>query len=469
MQSIGQPCRLRSGASAALVLALTILAPPRTAAAQPGSLDPSFGAGGRRVVYFDYGETKIDHCHDVAVTLDGKTVAVGYVYRAGIDTDFGIIRLDASGALDTSFSGDGKTTVAFDLGQGLGDRARAVAIQGDGKILVGGTADTAVSGGTDFAVARLNADGTLDTSFGDDGKVTVPFDLAGAGSEDRLLDLAVQGDGSIVLAGYATASASGSDTDCAVARLLPDGTLDSSFDGDGKVVFDFGLGGVLFDACVASAIQPDGKIVLAGYAGNSAFQRWGVARLSSNGTLDSSFDGDGKATIAVDTFDLAEDLAIQGDGRIVIVGDSAGLSGSPDIGVARLLPDGSLDPSFDGDGTMKINFGPLPTTDYPSRVVVQANGKIVIGGTSFLGPVGTGGTDFIVLRLLGDGSFDPSFDGDGKAVVAFDLGQLNQDWAFSLALRLDGRILVAGSVERATKPDEDFAFVQLIGDAPFSF
>jgi uncharacterized delta-60 repeat protein len=173
----------------------------------------------------------------------------------------------SSGQLDTSFSGDGKVTTAF-ASESV-DEAHAVAVQSDGKIVAAGE-----SAG-DFALARYTTTGTLDTSFGDGGRVETVFDL---GSDDVASALAIQADGKIVAAGV-------SNNRFALARYNTDGTLDTSFNGDGKLMTHFAAGSA--DLALAVAIQADGKIVAAGVSND----RFALARYNTNGTLDTTFGG----------------------------------------------------------------------------------------------------------------------------------------------------------------------------------
>lgn len=180
------------------------------------------------------------------------------------------------GSLDSSFGTSGKVTTAFAGGE---DYARALAIQADGKIVICGEANT--GGGDDFALARYNADGSLDTGFGTGGKVTTAF----AGSLDWARAIAIQPDGRIVVAGH-SGSGNSSD-DFALARYLTDGSLDTSFSSDGKVTVNMGVG----DNGLAIALQSDGKIVVAGSANTGGTAA--IARFNTDGSLDNSFSGDG--------------------------------------------------------------------------------------------------------------------------------------------------------------------------------
>jgi uncharacterized delta-60 repeat protein len=195
---------------------------------------------------------------------DGKLLVVG---RSG--NDFGLARYTADGALDKSFSGDGKLATDFSK---RADVARAVVVQADGKILVTGHSGNA------FALARYNTDGTLDQSFSGDGKVTTDF--IGSGQDGQ--SMVVQTDGKIIVVGR-------SSKNFALARYNTDGTLDHSFSGDGKQTTDFAHGA---DSARAAAVRPDGKILVAGRSGKAL----ALARYTSAGKLDLSFSHDGKQT-----------------------------------------------------------------------------------------------------------------------------------------------------------------------------
>jgi uncharacterized delta-60 repeat protein len=267
-----------------------------------------------------------------------------------------------SGDLDTTFDGDGQLTTGFSAAA----EVRSLAIQRDGKIVAAGRVD--VSGTRDFALARYYADGSLDTSFDGDGKVTTDFD-AGL---DFGYAVATQGEGRIVVAGYADVSGT---RDFALARYNADGSLDTTFDGDGKVTTDFSGS---FAQAYAVAIQGDGKIVAAGLAEIAGNYDFGLARYLTDGSLDFSFDSDGKATTDFGGGDHAGGVAIQGDGRIVAAG-STDTFPAPDFALARYRTDGSLDPLFSGDGMVTTDF------DYQDRanaIALQADGKIVAVGTA---------------------------------------------------------------------------------------
>ena len=244
----------------------------------------------------------------------------------------------APGDLDPTFGGDGKVTTHFEGGGG----AQGVAIQADGKIVaVGGTGKP-----FRFALARYMPNGSLDTTFGGDGKVTTKF----AERYERAYGVAIQADGKIVAVGQAEHA----DPKFALARYMPNGTLDTAFGADGKVTTNFTKGD---DGATGVAIQADGKIVVVGTAPRPCCQapsRFALARYNRDGTLDSTFGGDGKVTTAfvIGEANLANatGVAIQADGMIVAVGTASCVAFCSRVALARYKTDGTLDPAFGDSG-----------------------------------------------------------------------------------------------------------------------
>ena len=272
-----------------------------------GTLDTSFDGDGLRTQNF--GAT--DVAHAVAIQSDGKIVAVGKS-----NNDFAVARFNTNGSLNIYFDTDGTT----DLSSGGADQANDVAIDANGKIVVGGTAGFA--GGTRFAAARYNTNGSLDTSFHSDGKVDVQVTNNWSQGEA----LAIDGSGNILLGGWGSDSVIG--LPFAIARLTPSGALDTAFDGDGIVVTSFGSAGT-FDAFAWDmALMPNGRIVAVGQYGD-AFDvdyKFAAARYHTDGSLDTSFDGDGRQILDInaDFDDIAYATAVEPGGRIIIAGTSNG-------------------------------------------------------------------------------------------------------------------------------------------------
>ena len=280
------------------------------------------------------------------------------------DLRVAVARLNPNGSLDTTFSGDGKRIFSW----GALSRATAVLVLPNGKILLAGFSGPE---GGNIQVARLNANGALDTTFGTGGKAPVDF-----GGDDFGLAMARQANGRILVAGRSSAGGA------VVARLRANGTLDPDFDGDGRVTLPGG------GSASAVLVQPDRKIVVAGNANGSAMMT--VTRLKPNGSPDTAFDGDGTATIDFGSLaDLANDAVLQADGRIVVAGYT---QADEDVAVARVNADGSPDATFGGAGKATVDFG---FATFGNAVALQPNGRIVVAGQR------TGADDFAVARLLG--------------------------------------------------------------------
>lgn len=318
-----------------------------------GSLDASFDADGK--VTTDIGSSSSDWGSAAAIQADGKIVVAGTSAN-----DFALVRYNTDGSLDTTFDTDGKVTT--DIGTSTSDGGNAVAIQSDGKIVVAGTSGIAL------ALARYNTDGSLDTSFGTDGKVTAAI----VGQQDIGRAVAIQSDGKIVVAG--TARTSGVTFDVFVARHNTDGSLDASFDTDGKVTTDFGTGN---NSGRAVAIQSDGKIIVAG----SSSDQFALARYNTDGSLDTSYDTDGMVTTAIGVVDAANAVTIQSDGKIVVAGETSDGTGSV-FGLVRYNADGSLDASFDTDGIVITSIGSSSIDDNGNAVAIQSDGRIIVAGIS---------------------------------------------------------------------------------------
>jgi uncharacterized delta-60 repeat protein len=394
----------------------------RTAPApRAGDLDTSFGGTG--MVTTNFGGVD-DRAFALALQPDGKLVVAG-VSLAHSSWDFALARYLPDGTLDPTFSGDG--TVRTDLASGSFEEATALALQSDGKIVVAGRSNA--SGSWDFALARYRVNGTLDPSFGDAGLVRTDF---GSDTFEGAWALTLQPDGKIVVAGESNV---GGSLDFALARYRPDGTLDPSFGHHGTVHTDFERGRE--DAAFALVLQPDGKLVVAGQSEASGSWDFALARYLPDGTLDPTFGTHG--TVRTDfggTSDHAVALALQPDGKLVVAGLS--LDDGVDIALARYRPDGTLDPSFSGDGTVRSEFG-SGTSDWTSALALQPDGKIVVAGYAYASETG-GNPAFALARYRANGTLDPTFGTNGTALSDFW-----SNFAFALAIQpRDGRLVVAG-------------------------
>ncbi len=303
---------------------------------------------------------------------------------------------------------------------GSGSEANAIAIQSDGKVVVAGFSNNGSN--DDFALVRYNSDGGLDSTFGTYGKVTTQI---GSGNE-QVNAMAIQSNGKIIVTGF---SSNGSNNDFALARYNSDGSLDPTFGSLGKVTTPIGSG---HDSANSIAIQSDGKVVVAGVANINGSAAFAIARYHSDGSLDTSFSGDGILTSKISSsFDIANGLAIQNDGKLVVAG-----RGDDSFAVVRYNTNGSLDSSF-GDGgvvTTQVGFGSAA-----SSLAIQSDGKIVVAGT---GGSGFFNESFALVRYNADGGLDTTFGG-GDGIVTTAIGN-DVDNANALAIQSDGKILVAG-------------------------
>jgi uncharacterized delta-60 repeat protein len=319
----------------------------------------------------------------------------------------------APGDLDPSFGGTGKVTTDF----GGTDVASAVAVQADGKIVAAG--QTNAGSNSTFALARYHADGSLDAGFGAGGVVTTDL-----GATDQAFAVVVQPDGKILAAGRRG-------SDVGLARYNPDGSADSTFGTGGRATANFGG----TELALAAAIQPDGKIVVAGRSNAGGNFDFLVARFNPDGSLDPSFGAGGRVTtdFSGGSVDRAFALALGPDGKIVVAGDS-----DANFAVARYNPDGSLDAAFGAGGKVITTFG---GADQASSLGIQADGKIVVAGHTDNGT----STDFAVARYNPDGSLDAAFGSGGRVTTNFTGS--SDDVASAAAIQFDGKIVVAGNAE----------------------
>ena len=312
--------------------------------------------------------------------------------------------LAASGDLDPAFDGDGQVTTAFSAGAA----ANGMAID-RGRIVVVGAA------GPNFAVARYNLNGTLDDSFGGEGKVTTHF--RGSGATARAV--VVQDNGKIVVVGDADNFGR-----FAIARYRIDGSLDTSFSGDGKQTTRIWPGG---SAARAVALTSGGRIVVAGQTSGPERSAFAIVRYLRNGSLDRTFSLDGKVTTQFQGVGAAYGIAVTNGDKVVVVGDAVIAEG---FCIARYRSDGRLDRHFAGDGKL------VSRKPGGARAVALADGKVVVAGIGgdIFGP-------FAVERYNHDGSVDRTFSDDGRVIAHMGDGEESGQ---AIAIQRNGRIVVAG-------------------------
>lgn len=438
-----------------------------------GSLDITFGTNG--VYAHSSPSGNYFGIRNVAVQTDGKIVFAGYESDAS-NSNFAAVRLNSNGTIDTSFNGTGKVTK--DINQS--EAVSSIVLQTDGKIILAG--DTQVTGNiSNYVAIRYNGNGTLDSTFGTAGVVNI-----NDGSYNKLAEIALQSDGKLVMAGTYS-------YDIKTIRLNTNGTLDTTFNGTGKVT-----GNLATDETRSVAIQADGKIVVLGFKYDFAahtseyfllrynsngtldttFNSTGVVlasinknksnrpctvkiqtdgkivlsgtsyltynndiailRFNTNGTLDTTFNETGKVTsgiLANGSDDLGK-LAVQSDGKIL----ATGYTTTYNLSVVRYNANGSLDTSFNNKGIVTDNFAHPYYTNQPSATAVlsQTNGKVLLIG-NYLGNSNTG--EIFIRRYNANGSIDNTFGNSGTASL-----NINSNWTYSnsATLQSDGKIVITG-------------------------
>jgi uncharacterized delta-60 repeat protein len=427
-----------------------------------GLLDPTFGSGGH--VLGSFAGTS-DRAFAVATQAEGKIVVAGDAASTRTQSDFLVAQYNADGTLDTTFGSGGYTATDFNR---LNDIVFAVAVQADGKIVAGGTV---ASGGrtttSDFGLVRYNATGALDTTFGNKGKVITNL---GAASE-QINSVLVDGSGRILVGGYTT-NAAGQNV-AALARYNANGTLDSTFGSGGKLVTSIRVTiGYTSDQIV---LQPDGKIVLAGVAPDTAtnLQRFVVARFNANGTADTGFGSGGVVATQVGQFnDAYGAVTIDGSGRILVAGYGSHIGVPSTDYLLRYNTDGTLDGTFGSDGvailtrteqwfdTTAQSWKPVWVGGWVAGVAVQADGEVVVGGQMY------NQVDqlehFVAARVNAAGGQDAGYGAGGWADAQF----ATQDEVHGMILQADGRLLLAGAVTDPAGRPQDVALVRFLPSAP---
>ncbi|MBB1077631.1 DUF1566 domain-containing protein, partial [Rhodoferax sp. 4810] len=326
---------------------------------------------------------------DLTVLADGKILVVGAAYPY-----FALARYTADGYLDTTFGSDGNGRVTTDFGNYL--TAYSLTLQSDNKILVAGARNDGY-----VALVRYSAAGLLDTSFGNGGQVAV--DLGGIPSQ---VDQSVLVDASgILLAG-----------ENGLARYTDAGGLDTSFDSDGKVTTVFNGSSDEITSIAFDVGANAGKILVAGTISSTGYD-FGLARYNTDGSLDISFGTGGKVTTDFGSEERGNALAVQSDGKILIAGSA---NDSTNFALARYNTDGSLDTTFDGDGKVITDLGEY---EYAHSLTIQSDGKILVAGLDENGG--------ILIRYNTDGSLDTTFDGDGSITGQIGFGY-TEDYSVAL-------------------------------------
>lgn len=399
----------------------------------PGAIDTSFATGG--IARLPVGPTD-DHAEAMVVQPDGKVVVAGWG-NGPLGYAFELVRLERDGTVDATFGDHGHVIAA--IGNGA-DEVHAMALQADGRLLVAGSVDESPKGRS-FALARFNADGSLDASFGQGGQVVTSF----GSQSDEAFAIAVQPDGRIVLGGHTATATRG--IDFALARYLPDGSLDPSFGNGGQVVTPIHALDSR-DSVYALALQPiHGELCIVAAGGEGDFT---LHRYHGDGSDDLSF-GVGQRPDAEfgSVIGAARAITVDAQGRLVVAGHVG-----HDFALLRLDADGLADETFGGSGRV---ITPVSATnwDEAQAVAVQADGRVLVGGWSYAGSSSAG--DFVLARYTDTGALDAGFANAGLAITPM-APTGHDDQVRALWLQADDRVptvraLTAGS---GNFSDEDF-------------
>ena len=421
-----------------------------------------------------------DNCNSIALQPDGCILLNGSTVATNGNTYFSLARYLPNGELDPTFGQTGTpragtTYIPFSIaGGGNDDESYSIALQPDGKIVIGGYTYNGTA--YYFALARFTPTGILDTTFNPTGAhpgtTYIPFSIAGGGNDDESYSITLQPDGKIVIGGY---TYNGAAYYFALARFTSTGILDTTFNPTrahpGTTYIPFSItGGGNDDASYSIALQSNGKILLAGYSDNGGGYYFALARFTSTGILDTTFNPTGAhpGTTYIPfsiadggVQDIAFSIALQLDGNIILSGKS-----NNHFALARFTSTGILDTSFNQNGahpgTNYVHFFIAGgTADFYNNCALQPDGKILLGGTS--------NKQFALARFMPNGILDTATFGNvgsskaGTTYIPFSIsGQTLGDYANGIAIQPNGNIFLAGLTSNNNANPAYFAIAKFV-------
>ena len=403
-----------------------------------GTLDTSFNSKGFVTHHNAAGGNSRDHGKAITTDNQGHILVAGQSYN-GSDYDLALWRYNADGTLDTTFGMKGFVTHHNAAGGNWSDRVYSITTDSQGRILVAG--ESYNGSDMDMVIWRFHTDGTLDTTFGTGG-VVVHNNAAGGNGDDSGRSITVDSQGRILVAGYSLNSSGNSDM--VIWRYNADGTLDTSFDGDGIVVHNSAAGGNGNDYGYSIITDGQGRILVAGQSFNGSNDDMVIWRYNIFGSLDVSF-GTGGIVVHHNAAggggnDLGRSIAIDSQGRILVAGHSQN-SSDYDMVVWRYNPDGTPDTSFGTNGFVVHNSAAGGNSnDYGRSITIDGKERILITGESYNGS----DYDMVIWRYNPDGTLDTSFGNNGVVVHNSAAGGNNHDHGLSITIDSQGKILVTG-------------------------
>lgn len=395
---------------------------PFVAKAQSGAVDKKFGVHGIHISSVSSGQDKGEV---VALKSNGRLIAAGVADEFN-KKDVGVIQIMPDGHIDPKFGRKGRAVVAL----GGQEFVYGVVITKDQKIVIGGYS---VRGShADFYLLRLNVDGSVDTSFGKNGRVVTDF-----GGYDELHYLVQDEQGRLIAAGF---SKDKNHSNIIVARYTPQGELDPSFNQAGWVVSDF----TKMDRAFGVALSKTGQLVVTGAVRKGSSDDCFVARYQPDGFLDSTFGQDGWRIVKLSARqDMCSSVAVMEDGRIVVAGFAKRAKTWTDMAIARLLPTGDMDTTFGKGGD--ISFDVKGGHDVVHALGVRADGSILIAGDyqRFIGDFYRSHLRGMVMtRLTVEGKMDMSFGNQGWFLP--DFGGEEDAGCEGLVLTPNGKTVLVG-------------------------
>ena len=401
------------------------------------------GNGLKNFIYFN----NIDRIYGCTMQPDGKLLTAGLSKNPATGSfELCITRLDSAGDFDLSFGSSlGTAYVSLGSTQSIGGMLPKVRVDADGRIVAIAYGSKPNGFSIDMVICRLDSNGVLDPTFNSNGVLFI--DMTGADTQpDQVSGIDFDASGNIWVAGATRTGFSPLDNDFAVAKIRPNGTLDPSFNGTGKKLFN-PTGIAEFSSSLK--VDANGKIVVGGTAGANMF----VMRFDSTGALDNTFNSNGTLTVAFQLGSDMADMGIDSQGRIVVSGQLS--TSASNVAVARILPNGTFDLNFGFNGKYSYNVG--NSASFITSMHIQPDDKIVLGGYN---TTTTGGNDFMATRVDTGGVIDITFNTLGFVTQSVIPGVINEE-GNGMAVMDDGRIVLTGTIVYSSAVNEDVAIVRL--------